>query len=46
MVKKIKEKDFKELDVLMPQTGMISNIPKIMIFIDKIKDVIKMAQYL
>ncbi len=43
MVKEIKQKGFKELDVLMPQTGGISDIPKTMIFVDKIEDGIKMA---
>ena len=46
MVKEIKEKDFKELDVLVPQTGGISDIPKTMIFNDKIENRVKMTQYL
>lgn len=46
MIKKIKEKGFKELDIFVPQTKKISNIPKTMIFIDKIEDEIKMALYL
>ena len=46
MVKEIKQKGFKELDILVPQTERISDIPKTMIFVDKIEDGIKMAQYL
>lgn len=46
MVKEIKEKGFKGLDVLVPQIREISDIPKTMIFVDKIKDGVKMSQYL
>lgn len=46
MVKRIKQKGFKELDVLVLQTGKISDIPRTMIFVDKIGDRIKMTQYL
>lgn len=46
MVKEIKEKGFKELDLLVTQIGGISDIPKTMIFVDKIEDGVKMAQYL
>ena len=46
IVKEIKQKSFKELDVLMSQTKRILNIPETIIFIDKIEDGIKMAQYL
>lgn len=45
IVKEIKEKDFKELDVLVSQTERISDIPKTMIFVDRIDDGIKMTQY-
>ena len=43
MMKKIKQKGFKEFNVLVPQTGGILDIPKTMIFVDKIEDEIKMA---
>ncbi len=46
MVKEIKQKGFKELDVLVSQTEGISDILKTMIFVDKIEDGLKMAQYL
>lgn len=46
MVKEIKEKGFKELDVLVPQIRGISDIPKTMLFVDKIEDGVKMSQYL
>lgn len=45
MIKKIKEKGFKKLDIFVPQTRGISNIPKTMIFIDKMEDEIKMVLY-
>ncbi len=43
IVKEIKQKGFKELDVLVPQTRGILNIPKTMIFVDQIEDGLKMA---
>ena len=46
MIKEIKQKSFKELDVLVPKIGGISDILKTIIFFDKIEDEIKMAQYL
>ena len=46
LVKEIKQKGFKELDVLVPQTGGILDIPKTMIFVDKIEDGIKIVYYL
>ena len=46
MVKKIKKKRFKKLDILVPQIGEISNIPKTMIFVDKIENEVKIEQYL
>ncbi len=46
MVKEIKQKGFKDLDVLVPQTGRISDIPKTMIFVDKIEIGLKMVHYL
>lgn len=45
MVKKIKQKGPKKLNVLMFQTKKIFKIPKTMIFVDKIKDKIKITQY-
>ncbi len=41
IVKKIKQKGFKELDVLASQTKGILGIPKTMIFVNKIEDGIK-----
>ncbi len=46
MAKKIKQRRFKKLDVLVSQAESISNIPKTMILIHKIKDELKMAKYL
>ncbi len=46
MVKKTKQKGLKKLDVLVLQTRGISNIPETMIFVDKIEDGLKIAQYL
>ena len=46
MVKKIKQKGFKELDILVTQIKDILDIPKTMIFVDKIEDGLKMVQYL
>ncbi len=46
MVKEIKQKGFKELDILVLQTRGISDIPKTMIFVDKTEDRLKMVQYL
>lgn len=46
MVQKINEKVFKELNILVPQTRGILNIPKTIIFVSKIKNGYKMAQYL
>lgn len=43
MIKKIKQKGFKKLDLFELQTKAISYMFKTMIFIDKIEDVIKMA---
>lgn len=46
MVKQIKQRRFKKLDVLVPQAGGgILDIPKTIIFIDKIEDRLKMAKY-
>lgn len=44
IIKKIKQKHFKELNVLVPQAQDISNIPKTIIFIDKIENKLKIAQ--
>lgn len=41
MIKKIKEKYFKKLDVLIPKIEKILKISKIMIFVDKIENKIK-----
>ena len=46
MVKKIKGKSFKKLDVIVLQIRKISDIPKTIILVDKIEDKIKMVQYL
>ncbi len=43
IVKEIKQKSFKKQDVLVPQIRGISDIPKTIIFVDKIDDGIKMA---
>lgn len=45
MIKEIKEKSFKKLYILLPKTEKISDISKSMIFVNKIEDVIKIAQY-
>ncbi len=46
MVKRIKQKRFKKFDVLVPKVEDISDISKIIIFVDKIKDELKIAKYL
>lgn len=46
MVKEIKQKDFKKLNILVLQTKKILNIFKTMIFVDKIKGKVKIVQYL
>lgn len=43
MVEKIKQKKFKELDVLVLQTEKILDKLKTMIFVDKIEDKFKMV---
>ena len=46
MVKKIKQKVFKKLDIFVPQTRGTLDISKTMIFVDKIEDRLKMVRYL
>lgn len=43
MVKKIKQKDFKEFDVLVSYTRKISDIFEIIIFVNIIKDEFKIV---
>ena len=46
MIKEIKQRGFKKLEVLVPQVEGISDIPKTMIFVDKIEDGLKIVEYL
>lgn len=43
LIKEIKKKAFKELDILVSQIGGILNISKTKIFVNKIEDGVKMA---
>lgn len=43
IVKEIKEKNFKKLDLLILQIEKILDISKIIIFVDKIENGVKMA---
>lgn len=46
VVKKIKQKSFKELNALVSQIEEILDISKTIIFIDKVENEFKMTQYL
>ncbi len=46
MVCPIRKSGFRDLAFLVPKYGPISEIPKMMIFVDKIEDVIEMERYL
>ncbi len=46
IVSPIRKAGFKNLDFLIPSGGAVSEIPKTMIFVDKMNEAIKMAKHL
>lgn len=46
IVSPIRQAGFKDLDFLIPSGGAVGEIPKTMIFVDKIDDAVEMAKYL